>query len=117
MKEELRDKVSKNYITTYDELELACKEHGLEVYEDILSPMEWNSCDRCGKLGCSDGDFLWTEGFEWDLENEVERRVADYIADKWDFGEYWSALCWECIDDIKARVSIVASLSPATKGK
>lgn len=100
---EIKDKVSKNNIQTLKDLERECERYDLEVYEDILSPMEWNSCDKCGALGCSDGDFLWVEGFEWDEHDEVEVLVARTIESAWDLGEYWSALCWDCVAEIKQK--------------
>ena len=101
--ENLQDQVSKNNILTYDELDEECKRYGLEVYEDILSPMEWNSCDRCDDLWETDR-LLWTEGFEWDEDDEVEMAIAQYIEDKWEAGEYWSALCPKCMNEITNKM-------------
>lgn len=111
--DDLKNRIWKGRIQTLDQLklEISCADYDgdepIDEFEDILSPMEWNSCDRCGALGESDGDFLWYEGFEFNEDDEVEMRVAHTIENSWENGEYWSALCWECMNELKKKAQKV----------
>lgn len=86
----LQDQVSKNNIPTYDELKDECERYGLEVYEDILSPMEWNSCDRCGDLW--ESEQLFWEYADWGEESEELRAGLN--------GKYYPALCENCVSEL-----------------
>lgn len=103
IKETLRGEVSDGKIRTLKELELRCDEYGLDAFEDILNPMEWNSCDRCGKLGCSDGDFLWVEGMDT-IDEEDEKLLKVIGEEERGTNSYYSALCWECVSKLKGRI-------------
>lgn len=84
--EQLRDEVASGYITNISELQ------GVEEpYENILSPLELNSCDRCGEIERTD-DLLWTDY----LDSEEDRAVLDE-ADRHD----WTALCNKCYKQLK----------------
>lgn len=102
-KEDLQDKVSSNVIINLDDLKKECEKNGLDAFDDVLSPMEWNSCDRCGNLGCSDGDFLWVEGM--DVDNEDDWALWTVIG-KEERGtkSYYSALCWDCVKKLKKKI-------------
>lgn len=103
IKETLRGEVSNGNIQTLKELEVECEKYGLDVFEDVLSPMEWNSCDRCGKLGCSDGDFLWVEGM--DITEEEDEKLLRVIGqEERGTNSYYSALCWECVAELKEKL-------------
>lgn len=95
----LQDWVEKCHIIDRIELEKECDKYGLDEWDDVLEPMGWNCCDRCGRLGCSDyGDFLWVDNFEWEDDNPddqatlrgIEKEKVDYCA-----------LCWNCVKELK----------------
>lgn len=112
--DDLKNRIWKGRIQTLDQLklEISCAEYDgdepIDEFEYILSPMEWNTCDKCGGLHESDGGFLWTEGFDFDENDEIERKLAKYINNRWDNdkgeGDYWSALCWNCVKELKDKL-------------
>lgn len=85
--EHLQDEVYRGHINNIDQLLVECEKHKLEAYEDVLLPMEWNCCDRCGQLAPSD-EFLWLDFFSWDDDNPkdvamqaaLEKEQEDYCA-------------------------------------
>lgn len=88
----IQDWVEHNHITTADELEKECKKYGLDWFDDILSPLEWNSCDRCGALW--ESEQLYWEYCDWAEESEELQRGL-----KLDGGEY-TALCENCVREL-----------------
>ena len=103
--EELKNKVIGGDIQTLDELCDACGDYEIQPFEDILSPLDWNSCDRCGQLGQSDGDFLWVEGFDWEDDNPSDKAIQKAIGEE-ESGDVWySALCWKCVNELEKRGS------------
>ena len=99
--EELIDKVSKQHITNIDDLlsEIGRAEYDgdetIEPYADILSPMEWNSCDLCGALYPSD-ELCWTDY----LDPEYDQDLIDTIKGR---GEDLCAVCYECVKELKGE--------------
>ncbi len=89
--EELQDKVGKNYITRIDEL--MEYEPEIDVFNEVLSPMEWNICDKCGALYKSD-ELCWVDY----LDAEYDQDLIDLI-DKED--ENICAICYECVKELK----------------
>lgn len=97
--EVLQDWVSKNHITNFKNLCDTCDMYGLEPYEDILSPMEWNSCDRCG-------DLWETDRLYWEEFDTPDEYIPDSIpisrAVNMEHGDY-CALCGKCVEELKKK--------------
>lgn len=89
--EELQDKVRKNYITKIDEL--MEYEPEIDVFNEVLSPMEWNICDLCGGLYPSD-EMCWVDY----LDPEYDQDLIDAIELR---GEDICAICYECVKELK----------------
>jgi len=96
--EELQDKVSKNCITNIEELNKY--EPEIDVINEVLSPMGFNICDRCGKCGDSELDFLWVDSYDWWEEDEDDKAILKAIEIE---GVDYCALCWDCIDELKKK--------------
>lgn len=91
--EVLQDWVSKNSITHLKNLEDTCKMYGLDEWEDILHPMGWNCCERCGALWDSEQlywlDYMEDGGISEDLERGLEQDNQDYCC-----------LCEDCVKEL-----------------
>lgn len=91
--EELQDRVSKGYYRKSGEVGDICEKHGIELYEEVLSPMGWNSCDRCERL--DDTGLYWL-----DCDDEpdgyflkgCEAEDIDYCA-----------LCYDCVRALEEK--------------
>lgn len=92
--EELQDQVSKNYILNISELEKY--EPEIDIFNDVLSPMNWNCCDRCGALGDSGYDFIWIDYLEEEYDSDLLKALVgepDYCA-----------ICWDCVKELKNKI-------------
>lgn len=102
----LQDRVEHNKISNIDDLklEISCAEYdGEEVIEpidDILSPMGFNICDRCGKCGDTEQDFLWVDYFPWDEDDEGDKAIIKAMQYE---GVDYCALCWNCVKKLKEK--------------
>lgn len=96
--EELQDKVSKNYITNIEELNKY--EPEIDVINEVLSPMGFNICDRCGKCGDSELDFLWVDYYPWEEDNDGDHAVLNGIDIE---GVDYCALCWGCVEGLRKK--------------
>lgn len=94
---DLQDKVSKNYITNIEELKKY--EPEIDVFNDVLSNMEWNMCDRCGDLHDSQ-DFCWIDDFPFEEDNEDDQAILRALANE-EFD--YCAVCWKCINELKKK--------------
>ena len=94
----LQDKVSKNYITNIEELNKY--EPEIDVINEVLSPIGFNICDRCGECGDGELDFLWVDYFPWDEEDEDDKAILKAIEVE---GVDYCALCWDCVDKLKKK--------------
>lgn len=99
--ERLQDWAEKSYVLTAEELKKECeketKKCGEEIdwFDDILSPLEWNCCDRCGALYPS--ETLFWESADWGYENKklvrgIQIEKAEYMA-----------LCEECVAELEKK--------------
>ena len=99
--EVLQDWVEKGHILTADALKQACEHEkttsgeDIDWFDDILSPLEWNCCDRCGALYPS--EMLIWESYDWgyeceDLVKGIEKEGVDYVA-----------LCDECVAELMKK--------------
>lgn len=98
--EQLQDWVSKNHITTLDDLklEISCAEYEgepIDEYDDILSQMEWNSCDRCGNLD-DNMNLYWLE-YDEDLSENLLKNMARE-------GVEYCAVCEECKKELEKEL-------------
>lgn len=90
----LRGQVQHNRITI-EELERECKEHNIVLFDDVIHPIGYNLCDRCGDYGDSELDLLWVDG----LGNEDEdNTLLNGIAKE---GVDYCALCWDCVKELR----------------
>ena len=94
--------VQHSHLTHLKNLELACKDDHIDAYEDVLFPMGWNTCDRCGALGDSELDFCWVDGFDWQDDNEDDQAILRAIGEEENRDNY-CAICWECINELKKK--------------
>lgn len=93
--EELKDRVGKGYYIKAGEAQDVCDKHGIELYEDVLSPMGWNSCDRCEILNDSEVGLYWL-----DYDDEPDE---DFLKGLEKEGEDYCALCYYCVQAIKEK--------------
>lgn len=91
---------AQHYRITAKELESECEKYNIAEYEDVLEPIGFNICDRCGEYGWSEQDFLWTDWFAWDEDNEGDRAIIKAINDE---GIDYCALCWDCVNKLKEK--------------
>lgn len=97
--EDLQNRIWKNRIATLDDLrlEISCAEYDgnepIDEYDDVLLPMEWNVCDRCGELW--ESERLYWESCDWEDTNN-----ANLIRGiKGEQGDY-TALCSKCVAEL-----------------
>ena len=79
------------------ELGAECEKNDIDLHDEVLSPIGWNTCERCGECGDSELDFLWVDYFPWDEDDKavlkaIEIEDVDYCA-----------LCWDCVDELKKK--------------
>ena len=99
-KEVIQDWVYRGDVKYVTNLEAICKQYDLEWYDDILSPIEFNCCDRCGRLSPSD-ELYWVDCD--DNPSEELMRGYDFEGAKVDY----CALCDECV----ASLSVIGNHS------
>ena len=97
--EYLQDQVEHNRITT-KELGEECEKHKIELHEEVLAPIGYNTCDRCGGYGNSEQDFLWVEGFDWEDDNPKDQAVIKAIDQE---GVDYCAICWGCVNKLAKK--------------
>lgn len=93
IKRTLQGQVQHNRITAKG-LGEECEKWNLLLHEDVLEPIGYNTCDRCGNYGDSELDFLWVDGFEWDNDNLEDQAILRNIDRE---GIDYDALCWGCV--------------------
>lgn len=93
--ENLQDYVKKNYIVDIEQLEREIKASGyeLEPIDDVLSPIEYNVCDRCGGLVPSCYGLNWV-----DYLNENAEDYEDVLKGIETEGEDICAFCDTCFN-------------------
>lgn len=103
--DDLQNRIWKLRITTLDdlELEISCAEYEgepIDEYEDVLSPMGWNTCDRCGRLEDSEVGLLWLDGFDWEEDNPKDQAIIKALEQE---GIDYCAICWECVNKLAKK--------------
>lgn len=101
--EDLQNRIWKQRITTLDELksEIGRAEYEgetIDEYEDVLHPMEWNTCDRCGRLESSEFGLFWLDGVDWEDGNPTDQRILNALNKE--HADY-CAICYECLNELK----------------
>lgn len=93
--ENLQDYVEKNYIVDFEGLEREIKASGyeLEPIDDVLAPIEYNVCDRCGGLAPSYYGLNWV-----DYLNENAEDYEDVLRGIEIEGEDICAFCDTCFN-------------------
>jgi hypothetical protein len=97
--EDLQDQITHGR-TTISEVIKECEEYGIELYEEVLEPIGYNTCDRCGDYGDTEQDFLWVDCFPWDEDNEGDRAIIKAMQAE---GVDYCALCWNCVSELKEK--------------
>lgn len=97
--DELQDKVQ-HYRISKEELGEECEENDIDLYVEVLEPIGFNICDRCGEYGWNEQDFLWVDYYEWDENNESDKAVLNGIEIE---DVDYCVLCWDCIDELREK--------------
>ncbi len=95
----LQDQVLHNRITM-DELEKECKQHNIDLFDEVIHPIGYNLCDRCGNFGDSELDFLWVDCFNWQDDNPKDQAVIRAMEQE---GIDYCALCWDCVNKLAEK--------------
>lgn len=102
--EQLQDLVETNKITNIKDLQTQfVNEDGslepIEIYDEVLSPIEFNACDKCGALERTD-HLCWVEQFPFEDDNKNDQAILKALRED---KEDYSALCWECMNEFKNK--------------
>lgn len=95
----LQDQIEHGRISSA-ELGAECEKNDIDLHDEILAPMGWNTCDRCGECGDTEQDFLWVDCFPWDEDNEGDRAIIKAMQIE---GVDYCALCWDCVSELKEK--------------
>lgn len=95
----LQDQIEHGRISSA-ELGAECDKNEIELHEEVLEPIGWNTCDRCGECGDSEQDFLWVDCFPWDEDNDGDQAIIRAMQIE---GVDYCALCWDCVSELKKK--------------
>lgn len=95
----LQDQVQHNRIEK-EEFYAKCEEYGLDWCDDVLAPIGYNVCDRCGDYGDSELDFFWIDGFDWDENNPEDKAILRGLQLE---NKDYCAICGYCIKELKKK--------------
>lgn len=98
--EELQNKIYHNNITNIRELEDICKPLDIDPYEDVLFPMGYNSCDRCGSIQDSEVELIWLDCIDWDNDNPEDQVI---LANLGKAETDYCAVCDDCLKELKEK--------------
>lgn len=103
--EVLQDMVERNRISTLDDLEgeISCADYEgepIEAYEDILSPIDYNTCDRCGNILDSEVGLFWLDGFDWEDDNPTDQAILKALNKE---QADYCAICCDCLNELKEK--------------
>ena len=97
--EVLQDWVEHGHLLTADALKNACKVQkvyegeDIDWFDDILAPLEWNCCDRCGAL-CPSEELFWLDYCE-----PSEELIAGAVNEQVDY----CAICEGCAKELTEK--------------
>ena len=97
---ELLQNQAQHYRISKEDLNKECEDNDIELYDEVLEPIGFNICDRCGDYGWSEQDFLWVDCFPWDEDNKTDQAILKEIEIE---GVDYCALCWDCVDELKKK--------------
>lgn len=95
----LQDQVQHNRIDI-DKLEEECKHYNIDLFDEVIHPIGYNLCDRCGDFGDSELDFLWVDCFNWEEDNPKDQAVIRAMEQE---GIDYCALCWDCVNKLAEK--------------
>lgn len=95
----LQSQVQHNRITA-KELGEECEKHDILLHEDVLEPIGYNTCDRCGEYGDTELDFLWVDCFPWEEDYDEDQAILKAMNNE---GIDYCALCWDCVSELKKK--------------
>ena len=99
--ENLQDRIQHNRIADIDELkkDIATSVFAdVDPYEDVLHPMGYNTCDRCGDIYDSETGFFWLDGFDWEVGNPKDEALQRALEEE---PEEYCAICYNCLHDLE----------------
>lgn len=96
--EYLRNEVQHNRLVWYEDLVEICNKWGIEPYEEVLSIIDYNTCDRCGIMDDSD-NLIWTEYLEeGDACDEAFYRGMEHE------GREYTSVCTSCYREVRKDI-------------
>lgn len=103
--EDLQNRVLHNRIPTLNDLKLEISRaeyegEPIDEYEDVLFPIGFNTCDRCGNIQVSDLGLFWLDGFDWEDDNPTDQAILKALAEE---NQYYGAICYDCLNELKMK--------------
>lgn len=95
----LQDQVQHRRITI-DELEKQCEDKVIDMFDEVIHPIGYNLCDRCGDYGDSELDFLWVDYYPWEDDNPKDQAILKALELE---GIDYCAVCWECVEKLTKK--------------
>ena len=96
--ETLQDQITHGRISSA-ELGAECEKHDIDLHDEVLSPIGFNTCDKCGEYGDSELAFLWVDSYDWN-EDKDDKAILKAIELE---GVDYCALCWDCVSKLKEK--------------
>ena len=97
--DELQNK-AQHYRISKEELGKECEENDIDLHDEVLGPIGFNTCERCGDYGWNEQDFLWVDSVEWDEENKADMAILKAIEIE---GIDYCDLCWDCVKELREK--------------
>ena len=97
--DELQNK-AQHYRISKEELGKECEDNDIDLHDEVLEPIGFNTCERCGEYGWSEQDFLWVDSYDWWEEDEDDKAILKAIEIE---GIDYCALCWDCVNELKEK--------------
>ena len=95
----LQDQAQHNRISA-KELGEECDKYKIYLHDEVLSPIGYNTCDRCGDYGDSELDFFWVDGFDWEEDNPKDQAIIKALGQE---GTDYCAICWDCVNKLAEK--------------
>ena len=95
----LQDQIQHNRITNY-ELGEACEQYDIDLHDEVLFPIGYNTCDRCGSYGDSEIDFVWIDCIDWQDDDPKDQAVLKALEQE---GIDYCAICWDCLSELQKK--------------
>lgn len=96
--DQLQDQVRHNRIG-HKELERECEKWNIDLHEDVLEPIGYNTCERCDEVEWSDW-LCWLDYREWDEDNPKDQALLKALAkEPYDY----CGICQECMEELTKK--------------